>query len=200
MNGGPAMPGVSGGMQQACTLEARVCPDGTSVGRTGPNCAFALCPTTPGTSAGINGSANQGNMGGPASDQGVGDASKPGQSGADGAEGTIIGSNLALGTDANTKLGKYLISYNGMPLYTFANDHGTASTCYGTCAQNWPPYLVGAEDNVHNVKAGVDTIVRTNGTIQVTYNGHPLYFYAEDTSASGPTGNGVGGVWYVAKP
>lgn len=88
LNGGPAMPGITG--SRACTQEALVCPDGTTVGRTGPNCAFAPCPT-PATSAGIKGSANQGNLGQPASgtlerpggsaaeDPGVGDASVPAQ-------------------------------------------------------------------------------------------------------------------------
>lgn len=87
MNGGPAMPGFSPA-PQACTMEAMQCPDGSYVGRTGPNCAFAPCPG-PAASAGINGSANQGNLGGSATgqvqqpggsaadDQGVGDASVP---------------------------------------------------------------------------------------------------------------------------
>ena len=122
----------------------------------------------------------------------------------DGAEGAIIGNNLALGTDSDTKVGKYLIAYNGMAVYTKDGDTTTMSSCYSTCATNWPPYLVGAEDNVNNVKAGVGgkvaTIIRTDGSIQVTYNGKPLYFYATDKTSADVSGDGAGGIWHVAKP
>lgn len=123
--------------------------------------------------------------------------------GADGAEGLIIGSDLALGTDADAN-GAILIGFNGLPVYTFDNDTTASSSCYGTCALNWPPYLVGAKDNVSNVKAGVigktDTIIRADGTIQMTYNGKPLYFYGKDTPGKPPAGNGVNGVWSIATP
>lgn len=79
MNGGPAMPGVTprGGMQ-ACTMEAMVCPDGSSVGRTGPNCAFAPCPQAPSQPAVIQGSASTSvQTGTAAEDPGLGDASAP---------------------------------------------------------------------------------------------------------------------------
>jgi|GEM_PF-1413376 predicted lipoprotein with Yx(FWY)xxD motif len=136
------------------------------------------------------------------------DANMPdnGMVGGDGAVGTIIGSNLALGTDGNATLGTYLIGYTGMTLYTYSKDTGSVSTCYDTCATNWPPYIVGAEDNVKQVKSGVSaskvgTTVRTGGSIQMTYDGKPLYFYAKDRpNTSDATGQGVGGVWYVVKP
>ncbi len=93
LNGGPAMPGIGGG-PQACTEEAMVCPDGSYVGRTGPNCAFAPCPTPASGNAGINGSPNQGNMGGSAAeDPGVGDASGSGAGFAEyhsGIRGTVM--------------------------------------------------------------------------------------------------------------
>lgn len=78
MNGGPAMPGIGGG-PQACTMEAFVCPDGTSVGRTGPNCSFAPCPTPTSTQHPVlNGSASTTIQTGTASDDpGLGDASMP---------------------------------------------------------------------------------------------------------------------------
>jgi predicted lipoprotein with Yx(FWY)xxD motif len=154
---------------------------------------------TPGPSnaMGINGSPNQGNMGQP--DNGVVQ-----QPMADGAEGSIIGSNLALGLDSTATLGKYLIAYNGMTLYTYSKDTGSTSTCYDQCAVNWPPYIVGPEDNIQQLKAGVtgkvDTTTRTDGKIQVTYNGHPLYFYIKDTKSGDTTGQNVGGVWFVVKP
>ena len=170
--------------------------------------AFSMNSVTPASSvtpevadssnaAGLNGSPNQGNLG--QSDTGVVQ-----QPLADGAEGSIIGNNVALGTDSNTKLGTYLIGYNGMTVYTYSKDTGNTSTCYDACAKNWPPYLVGAEDNINQLKAGVtgkaDTVIRTDGSIQVTYNGHPLYFYVGDKASSDATGDGVGGVWKIAKP
>ena len=138
--------------------------------------------------AGIKGLANKGNTGQPM---------------ADGAEGSIIGANLALGLDG--AVGKqHLIGYNGMTLYTKDGDTSITSSCIGQCLVTWPPYLVGAEDNVHNVKAEVngkvDTFIRADGKIQVAYNGKPLYFYSSDKSGSDTTGDGVGGVWHVAKP
>ena len=151
----------------------------------------------PSNAMGTNGSANQGNVG----QSGNGSVQQPM---ADGAEGSIIGSNLALGIDSTAALGKYLIAYNGMTLYMTTKDTGSSSTCYGTCAQNWPPYLAGAEDNVQQLQAGVtgkvDTTIRTDGGIQVTYNGHPLYFYAKDTKSGDAMGQNVGGVWFVVKP
>ncbi len=85
-NGGPAMPGFgSMGGPQACTMEARVCPDGSAVGRTGPNCAFAPCPT-PSNTTNTGNTSNQstppnpaplGNTGTAADDPGLGDASAP---------------------------------------------------------------------------------------------------------------------------
>ena len=151
----------------------------------------------PSDTAGINGSPDQGNLG----QSNTGLVQQPM---ADGAEGSIIGANLALGTDGNTTLGTYLIAYNGMSLYTYSKDTSSASTCYSTCAQNWPPYIVGAEDNLTQLKAGVtgkvDTTTRTDGKLQVTYNGHPLYFYIKDTKSGDTTGQNVGGVWFVMKP
>lgn len=135
------------------------------------------------------------------------DANMPdsGVIGADGAEGMIIGSNVSLGTDSSAALGTYLVGYTGMTVYTYTKDTGSTSNCYGTCATNWPPYLVGAEDNVKQVKSGVSaskvgTTIRTDGKIQMTYDGHPLYFYIKDTTSGDTTGQGVGGVWYVVKP
>jgi predicted lipoprotein with Yx(FWY)xxD motif len=117
---------------------------------------------------------------------------------------TIIGSNLALGTRSNATLGTYLIGFNGKAVYTKTGDTSTTSSCYETCAETWLPYIVGTQDNVDNVQAGITgkvaVISRTDGSLQVTYNGKPLYFYTGDTSTT-VTGEGLGsGVWHVAKP
>lgn len=146
----------------------------------------------PSQAAGINGSPNQGNLGQPA----TGEVQKPSD--------LVIGDNVALGTDSNDKLGSYLIGYNGMTVYTFSKDQGAVSSCYDACAKNWPPYVISKDDNIKNLKAGVvgtvGTTVRTDGSLQLTYNGHPLYFYIKDTASGDASGDGVNNVWSVVKP
>jgi predicted lipoprotein with Yx(FWY)xxD motif len=115
----------------------------------------------------------------------------------------IVGDNLMLGIDENSSLGAYLIGYNGETLYTYEKDTGASSTCYADCAAKWPPYIVSGSDTV-NTQYGVNAskvsiITRTDGTLQVAYDDHPLYFYSGD--AQGTTnGQGQSGVWYVIKP
>jgi predicted lipoprotein with Yx(FWY)xxD motif len=150
---------------------------------------------TPSTAMGLNGSPNQGNLGQP-------DNGTVQQPGADGAEGSVIGSNLALGIDKTGSA--HLVGYTGMTVYTYDKDTAISSTCYDACAANWPPYVVGPEDNLTQLMAGVtgkvDTTKRTDGSLQVTYNGHPLYFFAADKSGNDMTGDGKGGVWHIVKP
>ncbi len=116
----------------------------------------------------------------------------------------IVGDNLMLGTDQNSKLGTYLIGYTGMTLYTYAKDNVGTSTCYASCAQTWAPYVVSPSDR-YNLQYGVNaskvgTITRADGTLQLTYSGHPLYFFSGDKTGSDFNGQGVGGVWYVIAP
>ncbi|HEX7651247.1 MAG TPA: hypothetical protein VF439_00825 [Candidatus Paceibacterota bacterium] len=115
----------------------------------------------------------------------------------------VPGDNLTLGQDTDAKLGNYVIAYNGMTLYTYAPDTDGLSHCMDACAAAWPPYVVTSTDNLvaESPLAGtIGTITRADGTEQVTYNGHPLYFYANDAQSGDTTGQGVGGVWFVAKP
>lgn len=150
----------------------------------------AAAPETS-NAAGINGSNDQGNVGGT-------DTGTVQQPGADGQEDPIIGANLALGLDG-AGANRHLIGYNGMTVYMNAQDT-SVSTCYDTCAVNWPPYIVSPADNIQQLQAGVEgdvgTTIRTDGQLQLTYNGHPLYFYKGDTSGSDTKGDGVGnGQW-----
>jgi predicted lipoprotein with Yx(FWY)xxD motif len=118
-------------------------------------------------------------------------------------DGTGVGQNLILGLSTDPVLGKYLSAYNGMTVYTYANDGGNVSNCTGACADTWPPYTVPSTDaiNVPAVITGtVGAITRADGTIQVTYNSAPLYFYAQDAAYTDTKGEGVGEVWHVAKP
>ena len=124
---------------------------------------------------------------------------KPGTSAA-----IIVGDNLMLGTNASTKLGTYLIGYTGMTVYTFGKDSVGNSTCYGSCAQIWLPYVVSANDR-YNIKAGGDAtkagvITRTDGTLQLTYNGLPQYFYGGDKASGDTNGEGINNLWHATKP
>ena len=90
-----------------------------------------------------------------------------------------------------------LTAENGMTLYTFDKDMGGASACYDDCAVNWPPLLAPAD-----AAAEGDYVpsARKDGTMQWTYKGKPLYTWAKDSKPGETTGEGVKGVWHVAKP
>ncbi len=111
--------------------------------------------------------------------------------------------NLVLGFNSNSTLGNYLIGSNAMTLYRYTKDTPGKSNCSGACAVNWPPYTVTSASPLP-AKAGVSgtvsTIIRADGTMQVTYNGTPLYFWYKDTKPGDTTGQNVGGVWFVVKP
>jgi predicted lipoprotein with Yx(FWY)xxD motif len=102
--------------------------------------------------------------------------------------------------------GTALVDGAGRALYVFEADTGTTSTCSGPCAQVWPPLL--AQTGSPGVAGGVQsalvaTSVRADGTRQVTYNGHPLYYFAGDKAAGETKGQGIhnfGGGWYVVTP
>lgn len=118
-------------------------------------------------------------------------------------DGTTVGQNLILGLNTGSTLGSYLSAYNGMTLYTYSPDKPGVSNCTGTCAANWPPYTVASAADINipaSITGKVSTIVRTDGTLQVTYNDAPVYFYIKDTAPGQTNGQGVGGVWYVVKP
>jgi predicted lipoprotein with Yx(FWY)xxD motif len=76
-------------------------------------------------------------------------------------------------------------------------------TCYEDCAVRWPPYIVGAQDNL-GPKAGVNgkvgTTTRTDGNLQLTYNGRPLYFYAADKESEAPAGHKANQLWHLVRP
>jgi predicted lipoprotein with Yx(FWY)xxD motif len=102
----------------------------------------------------------------------------------------------------NSSLGSILVDSNGMTLYLFTNDSNNTSTCFDTCATKWPPLLTnGAPIPGTGVTASLlGTFTRPDGTVQVTYNGHPLYYFAKDTAAGDTNGEGVGSIWYVVTP
>jgi predicted lipoprotein with Yx(FWY)xxD motif len=101
-----------------------------------------------------------------------------------------------------TKLGKVLATRAGMSLYLFKVDKHGKSACYGSCATYWPPLLKkGALTAGTGLKARLlGTTKRKNGTLQVTYAGHPLYRFKLDKKVGQVAGQGqdfFGGKWYV---
>ena len=100
--------------------------------------------------------------------------------------------------------GTYLTDAQGKSLYMFALDSGGQSMCSGSCAAHWPP-LSGASAQTSGAANGAQaaTIQRGDGTTQITYAGHPLYFYAGDASPGDTNGQGLdmdGGKWWLVDP
>jgi len=91
-----------------------------------------------------------------------------------------------------------LTNASGFTLYWFVPDTATRSACYGTCAGYWPP-LTGTPSAGPGVTGTLATIKRSDGTTQVTYDGHPLYTYVGDTAPGQAFGNNLnlnGGLWH----
>jgi predicted lipoprotein with Yx(FWY)xxD motif len=105
----------------------------------------------------------------------------------------------------HTKLGTILVAgAKQRTVYLFEADKGTKSTCNGDCAQDWPPVTTTGAPTVGGSAVGADlgTTTRADGTKQVTYKGHPLYFFADDKKAGDTKGQGsteFGAGWYVMK-
>ena len=107
-----------------------------------------------------------------------------------------------LAITSTEKLGKILVDGGGRTLYAFTKDTKDTTTCYDKCEAAWAPLL---QTDKPTVGDGVDasllgTTQRKDGTIQVTYNGMPLYYFFKDQVAGDVNGQGVGGVWYVVAP
>ncbi|MBL4928855.1 COG4315 family predicted lipoprotein [Fuscibacter oryzae] len=102
----------------------------------------------------------------------------------------------ALAETGIMKTNGVLTDAKGMTLYTFDKDEGGKSACYDACATNWPPLL--AEKGAA-ATGDYGLTERTDGTMQWTYDGMPLYLWVKDTKPGDMTGDGVKGVWHVAK-
>ena len=121
------------------------------------------------------------------------------------AQPTVAATGTAIDV-GTTKLGQVLVDSSGRTLYLFAADTSTQSTCNSAaCVQYWPPLLT---NDAPQAGTGVNasllgTTRRQDGTTEVTYAGHPLYYFISDKKAGDVTGqgvNGFGGPWYVVSP
>jgi len=115
--------------------------------------------------------------------------------------GEMVHPLLTVANDAD--LGDYLVASNGMTLYLYTKDSEGVSNCSGQCAINWPPYVATGMEPLlvgEGIVGALATIDREDGTMQLTYNGAPLYFWKDDKNPGETTGQNVGGVWFVVKP
>ena len=105
-----------------------------------------------------------------------------------------------------TTYGPALTDRRGFALYLFTRDAGPASTCYDACAASWPPYVVPKRPSTAVLGTRVSlvgSVRRRDGRIQVTYAGHPLYYYVGDRRPGQVLCQAVpefGGTWYVVAP
>ena len=120
-------------------------------------------------------------------------ASSPAASG-----GTVI-------TTAKSSAGTFLTTGSGKAVYLWVKDTGDMSNCTGACAGAWPPVTTtGTATAAGAAKASdIGTITRSDGTKQVTYDGHPLYYFSGDSGpgmASGQGSDGFGAKWWLVSP
>ena len=114
-------------------------------------------------------------------------------------------SEAAAGTDgtvavASTDLGDVLVDAGGKTLYLFTNDKQGDSTCYDDCESNWPPLEAPVEAGEGVDSSLLGEVERDDGTMQVTYNKWPVYYFAGDSKAGDTNGQGVGDVWFAIAP
>jgi predicted lipoprotein with Yx(FWY)xxD motif len=112
-------------------------------------------------------------------------------------------SGAALALDApktvqttDTSIGIVLADSEGMTLYIFDEDPNGGSSCYGKCAENWPPLKASTESPPIG---NFSVIARDDGVMQWTYKGKPLYRWTRDKAPGDTTGDGVRG-WQAARP
>jgi predicted lipoprotein with Yx(FWY)xxD motif len=102
-------------------------------------------------------------------------------------------------------LGTILVTSKGLTLYDFHKDKGGTSACYGACAAAWPPLLTEGNPQAQGAadRSMLGTTKRKDGTLQVTYNGWPLYTYVADQAPGEANGNDIdqfGAEWYALQP
>jgi predicted lipoprotein with Yx(FWY)xxD motif len=110
-------------------------------------------------------------------------------------------------TAGSSSFGRILFDGRGYALYGFTRDPRRKSACTGSCAKAWPPYLVTSRAHAQagsGVRSRlIGTTTRADGRLQVTYAGHPLYYYVGDRKPGDVNGQGLnqfGAEWYALSP
>jgi predicted lipoprotein with Yx(FWY)xxD motif len=114
---------------------------------------------------------------------------------------TTTGAPATIGP-AKTSLGRILVDSHARTVYLFKGDVGTRSACSGACAQSWPPLLAHGRPRIGSGANAslLGTVRRSDGTLQVTYNSHPLYRFAQDRKPGDFAGQGLtafGARWFT---
>jgi len=99
-------------------------------------------------------------------------------------------------------MGEYLKDSKGMTLYWFTKDGKDMSACMGGCLEKWPIFY---DENAAASMPGTDpedfgTLTRSDGKMQTTFRGYPLYYFFKDMAAGDENGEGMKGVWYMVDP
>jgi predicted lipoprotein with Yx(FWY)xxD motif len=134
-----------------------------------------------------------------------GGGAAPGSTGGSGSSPGVA-SGAATVKVSRSSLGMILTDARGRAVYLFEKDTGPKSSCYGACATAWPPLVAAGGQPVagSGVKAALlGTVRRSNGTTQVTYAGHPLYYFTADQQPGDISGEGsqaFGGGWDLVSP
>lgn len=107
-----------------------------------------------------------------------------------------------IGTGNAAGVGTVLTDAHGMTLYHLTTESGGKIECTGSCAQTWPPVLAsGSLPAASGALTGTfGTVKRPDGTMQLTYDGMPLYTYAGDSAPGQANGQGIQGVWFAVTP
>jgi predicted lipoprotein with Yx(FWY)xxD motif len=106
---------------------------------------------------------------------------------------------------SNSNLGQILVDGNGRTVYLWEVDKSSTSNCYDACRNAWPPVLTTGKPLAGTgINASLlGTSARSDGQLEVVYNGHPLYYFIADKKPGDNTGQGInnfGGPWYVVGP
>ena len=117
------------------------------------------------------------------------------------------GQGTAIAVDSLPDGGAYLTDGSGMALYLLEGEPSDSSTCYDACAREWPPFMAlqgSPSAQGQQIQQNlIGTIERRGGGQQVTYAGHPLYYYHDDTGEGQTQGQDVTdqwGEWYLVQP
>jgi predicted lipoprotein with Yx(FWY)xxD motif len=121
------------------------------------------------------------------------------------AAGSASSTSSTVITTKTSSGGSFLTDGAGRAVYLFMADSTGKSTCDGACAAAWPPVIATGQPSASGGAQASDlsTITRSDGTKQVTYNGHPLYYFQGDTGPGTDRGqglNGFGALWWLVAP
>ena len=115
----------------------------------------------------------------------------------------VAPTSLAVATAADGTV--HVVDADGNSLYLFLKDTNGVSNCAADCAANWPPVVLADAQTLPEVSDEFDaallgTTERADGTVQLTYNGWPLYYFVGDGRPGDTTGQGVNDVWFLVTP